>query len=110
MSDFRLPEDQLEQLARRVAEFLQAAPAPATRFADALDNPLCSARAFANAARRGDFPTFRVSRRVTALWSNVEIYMQSRPSKRRVQLDSIDPQQLLTAALASRKPRATRAA
>jgi hypothetical protein len=113
----RLPEDQaqeiVERTARRVVELLQAgtaAASTATRYADSLDNPLGSARAFADAARRGDFPTFRKSRRVTALWTDVETWIQSRPAKRRGPGDAIDPALLLASALGSRKARSTRAA
>lgn len=116
MSDLRLPDDQaaelVERTARRVVELLRAdVPAPAPRYADAKDNPLGSARAFADAARRGDFPTFRRSRRVTALWTDVEAWIQSRPAMRSRRVpDQLDPAKLLTSALASRRPRAKSAA
>ena len=102
-------DDLVERVARRVVELLRAdAPAVTPRYADARDNPLGSPRAFADAARRGDFPTFRRSRRVTALWCDVAAWIESRPAKRsRCVPDELDPAKLLTSALASRRPRAT---
>jgi hypothetical protein len=100
--------DLVERVARRVVELLRAeSPVVTPRYADAESNPLGSARAFADAARRGDFPTFRRSRRVTAKWSDVEAWIESRPSRRRTCVDEIDPAALLKDALASRGRNAT---
>jgi hypothetical protein len=74
----------LDELAVRLAARLASRQGPPTpRFADAENNPLGSARAFQDAARRGDFPSFIRNRRVTALWSDVEqAMMQKRPRRR----------------------------
>jgi hypothetical protein len=56
--------------AKLAAHTAAAAPSP-PRYADGDNNPMGSARAFLDAGRRGDFPTFRVARKVTALWSDV---------------------------------------
>jgi hypothetical protein len=95
----------IDAIARRVVELLHNVTAPtiAPRYADALSNPLGSPRAFADAARRGDFPTFRRCRRVTALWLDVEAWIESRPSRRAQATDIIDPAALLRDALASRR-------
>lgn len=47
-------------------------------FCHSRNNPLGSARAFLNAARRGDFPSFRAGRRVLARRSDVEAWILSR--------------------------------
>lgn len=85
MNDFRLPADQadeiVERTARRVVELLQAAGSvPNPKHADANNNPLGSARAFLDAHRRGDFPTFKRGREIVALWTDVERYIESRPA------------------------------
>ncbi len=107
-----------DAVAERVARLLSAAaPPPAsTRYADALHNPLGTRRAFADAARAGSFPTFRRCRRVTALWSDVERWIESRPTAKRravttpLDADALDPAKLLAASLAARRPRSKRAA
>ena len=69
----------VDLLAARVAEKL--APhltGEKPRYADGRNNPLGSKRAFLDAARRKDFSTFVRSRRITALWSDVERYVESR--------------------------------
>jgi hypothetical protein len=48
------------------------------RYADAKNNPLGRARAFLDAGRRGEFPTFKRSREVVARWSDVEQYIERR--------------------------------
>ena len=48
------------------------------RYADAKNNPLGKARAFLDAGRRGEFPTFKRSREVVARWSDVEQYIERR--------------------------------
>lgn len=69
----------IEALAERVAEKMAARlPASTPRYATAKENPIGSARAFLDAARRGDFPTFRRGRSVAALWSDVERYVENR--------------------------------
>ena len=69
----------LEALADRLADKLAARAAPpAPRYAIARENPIGSARAFLDAARRGDFPTFKRGRTVAALWADVERYVEGR--------------------------------
>jgi len=81
----------LEVLAERVADKIAARMgASAPRYATARDNPIGSARAFLDAARRGDFPTFRRGRCVAALWSEVERHVESRKVKRDRQARSDD--------------------
>jgi hypothetical protein len=63
-------------LAAKVAERLSV---PATRYADGKANPLGSRRAFLDAARRGDFPSFKRGREVVARWEDVVAYIESRP-------------------------------
>ena len=77
----RIAPDQVDQIARRVVELLRAdAGAPAPTYADANNNPLGSARAFLDAHRRGDFPTFKRGREIVARWEDVEAYIASRPT------------------------------
>jgi hypothetical protein len=66
-------EDLLEDFTARLRT---AAATP--RHADAKHNPLGSARAFLDAGRRGDFPTFKRGREVVALWADVESYIERR--------------------------------
>lgn len=68
-------------IAERLAE--RAAPDPAARFASAKDNPLGTPRAFLDAARRGDFRTFRRGREVVARWADVVAYIEGRECKRK---------------------------
>ncbi len=83
----------LDVLAERVAEKVALrVSAGKPRYADGRNNPFDSERAFLEAARRGDFETFLVSRRVTALWSDVERYIESRTRPARpAPLDAGDP-------------------
>jgi hypothetical protein len=59
------------------------------RYADAKNNPLGKARAFLDAGRRGEFPTFKRSREVVARWSDVEKYIERRgkPTRQAPTLD-----------------------
>jgi hypothetical protein len=80
----------LDDLADRLAERLAVrAGASSPRYADAKHNPLGSARAFLDAARRRDFATFRRGREVVARWADVEAWIESR--KRPVQLPPAVP-------------------
>ena len=54
------------------------------QYADATCNPYGAQRPFADAARRGDFATFRRARKVTALWADVLDAMHSRTITRRL--------------------------
>jgi hypothetical protein len=64
----------LRLLAAELAPLLVAMMGAPTspRYADAKDNPYGSERAFKEAARNGEFPTFLRVRRTTALWTDVE--------------------------------------
>lgn len=64
--------DLLDAFAERVAQRLASAASPRNAFYDAKVNPMKSARAFLNAARRGAFPSYRVGRKVLALASDVD--------------------------------------
>ena len=73
----------LDELAERVARKLaERSGREAPRYADARNNPLRSARAFLDAARRGDFPSFKRGREVVAHWAEVERHIERR--RRRV--------------------------
>jgi len=66
-------------IAERIAEKVaMRVGAERPRYADATSNPLDSDRAFLDAARRGDFATFKRGKRITALWSDVERSIESR--------------------------------
>jgi hypothetical protein len=71
----------------RLAKLVAAELAPLLRppeFANAKNNPLRNERAFLDAGRRGDFPTFRAAdRQIVARWSDVLAYIESRPIPRR---------------------------
>ena len=67
----------VDRVADRVVRQLEAKHARSD-FADAKNNPLGSARAFLDAARRRDFPSFKRGRNVVALWADVEAYVLSR--------------------------------
>lgn len=75
----------LDELADRVAARLagRLAPDPAARWAGAKDNPLGSARAFLDAGRRGEFPTFKRGREVVARWGDVQAYIEGRQCRRK---------------------------
>ncbi|WP_438038635.1 hypothetical protein [Sorangium sp. So ce128] len=48
------------------------------RYASSKTNPLGSARAFLDAGRRKNFPTFKRGKEVWALWTDVETWIESR--------------------------------
>lgn len=74
MADFVIDYERLtDLLAPKVAELLRE-----PEYADAKRNPLRSERAFLDAGRRGDFPTFKRCREVVAKWGDVEAYIKSR--------------------------------
>ncbi|HVY46289.1 MAG TPA: hypothetical protein VHB21_10445 [Minicystis sp.] len=94
-------DDLLDDLAERIAERLAARAAggpPSPKYADAKSNPLGSARAFLDAGRRGDFPTFKRARNVVALWSDVEAYIERRRRERPRVVEEQDDRALLEAA------------
>lgn len=66
----------VDLIADKLAERSGGGGAP--KYADATNNPYGSARAFADAARREEFPTFIRARRVTALWTDVEAAIERR--------------------------------
>ena len=69
----------IDVLAERVADKMAARMgASSPRYATARSNPIGSPRGFLDAARRGDFPTFRRGRCVAALWAEVESYVERR--------------------------------
>lgn len=73
-------EAAVERVLRRVLPEL-ASQAATPRYATADNNPLGSSRAFLDAGRRGDFETFRCARRVTALWTDVEAWIERRKKR-----------------------------
>jgi hypothetical protein len=74
----KLVEKLMPALSAQFAALVSSLHAPAQRYADAKNNPLGSPSAFLDAARAGGFPTFRRKRRITALWENVERYLERR--------------------------------
>lgn len=94
-----LLDDLAERLADRLAQRQASGAAP--RYADAKTNPLGSARAFLDAARRDAFPSFRRGRNVVALWTDVQGYIESRrrlPRERKPADPTEDDRALLEAA------------
>lgn len=74
-----LVEALLADFAQRVAaELALLMGAPPARYATAKDNPFGAARPFLDAARRGDFESFKRGRNVAARWEDVEKYVESR--------------------------------
>lgn len=71
----------LDQILPQLAALLQPhlALIETRRYATAKNNPLESRRGFLDAAARGDFPSFKRSRSVVALWQDVETFIESRP-------------------------------
>ncbi len=70
-------ENVVQKFGQRLNEFLsENVQCQAPRYADAKNNPLGTARAFLDAGRRGDFPTFKRSRAIVARWSDVEQYIE----------------------------------
>lgn len=91
-----LSEAELERLAELVADRLAAKAPP--KYADKDRNPYGSERAFLDAARRGEFPTFRVVRRVTAMWAEVEAALERNRKtarERKTAESSVDIDELL---------------
>jgi hypothetical protein len=80
------------------AQASEGAPAAGPRYADWEHNPLGSRRAFLDAARAGRFATFKRSRRVTALWADVEAWIESRPRPARGAAALDDDRELLARA------------
>jgi hypothetical protein len=97
-----------DRLAPLLAERLtQARP----RYADARSNPIGSPRAFLDAARRSDFPTFLRARRITALWADVEASIERRSRAQRPKPDpAADDVALLASAGIKLNPRSDRVA
>jgi hypothetical protein len=88
-------EGLLDELADRIADRLAVRISQgAQRYADKDANPYGSARAFLDAARRGDFPTFKRARKVTAKWGDVEAAIESRRCPVRAVVASPDPDDL----------------
>ena len=75
----------LDALADRVvARMLDHPSAPRhPEHASARENPLGTARAFLDAGRRGDFPTFKRGREVVARWTDVVAYIERRTVARK---------------------------
>lgn len=71
-----------EELAGRLLSRLSVAACP--EHASAQHNPLGSARAFLDAGRRGDFPTFKRGRQVVARWNDVLAFIEAREIQRQV--------------------------
>jgi hypothetical protein len=83
MAAFALDPADLAALAQQLKPIIQAAVQDAfdaklaqaakahPEYADKYNNPYGSEEAFAAAARRKEFPTFRLMRRVTARWADV---------------------------------------
>lgn len=91
--DPKLLEGILCVLADLIVERMAARAAPdgAGRWASAKDNPLGTARAFLDAGRRGDFPTFKRGRGVVARWSDVTAYIEARPCERKARPRPVAP-------------------
>jgi hypothetical protein len=77
----------------------------APKYADAKNNPLGSPNAFLVAARRNDFATFRRKRRITAVWVDVESWLESRKRPSVVPASSLDGRALLEQSHAKKRPR-----
>lgn len=75
----------LDQIADRIAERVIARIArdPAEHHATAKNNPIGTPRAFLDAGRRGDFPTFKKGREVAARWCDVTAYIERRTCERK---------------------------
>ena len=91
-------------IATAIAELL--APTSASpKYADAKNNPLGSPNAFLVAARRNDFATFRRKRRITALWVDVERWLEGRKRPSVVRASSLDGRALLAQSQAKKRLR-----
>ncbi len=80
-NDPGLSERDVERIAQRVLALLVpliSRSSDAPKYADKERNPYGKPRAFLDAARRGDFATFRRCRRLTALWPDVEAAIERR--------------------------------
>ena len=71
----------VDVLADRILAKLESR-STAPRYADVESSPYRTGRAFQEAARRGEFPTFLRSRRVTALWGDCEQAIEQRQRAR----------------------------
>lgn len=58
---------------------------PKQAYATSSSNPTGSRRTFLEAARAGAFKTFQRGKQTTAMWSDVETWMKSRPPIKRTQ-------------------------
>ena len=67
----------VDALADRIAERIQARLGQRPRYYDAADNPLGSKRSFLDAARRGEFPSFRRGKRVLARREDVDAWLEA---------------------------------
>lgn len=109
----QLSQETIEAIAAVVVERLRGVvPAVATvapEWADKFTNPYGSERAFLDAARRGEFKTFRRCRRVTARWADVAAAIERKPHQPRaaqpVPAEDVNIDELLASALPRRHPR-----
>lgn len=69
----------IEQLGGVIAGHLRVPSEPP--YYTTKENPLGSGRAFRDAARRGEFPSFRLSRLVAARRADVHAWLESRPRR-----------------------------
>lgn len=68
----------LTRLADLVAERINGKGNDDSGYYTTHDNPLGSGRAFRDAARRGDFPSFKIGREIAAKKSDVRAWLESR--------------------------------
>ena len=78
-----LLDDLADRVAERIVERVGLGEQASNRSAyySAKNNPLGSQRAFLDAARRGDFPSYKAGRRVLARCEDVDRWIESRPRK-----------------------------
>ncbi len=101
-----LSDAEIEQIAKAVAAKLAAPPAAHPEWADKLRNPYGSERAFLDAARRGDFKTFRRATRITARWVDVAAAIElTRGAGRRLKPGRSEPDVDIDKLVADGKPR-----
>ena len=74
-----LTDDQLEELARRVAREILAA-SPSETYDQTDPPPGMNARTYLNAARAGRFPTRKVGRKILASRADVDAWRATLPS------------------------------
>lgn len=110
MREFMLTLARALELGAKLAPQLLGSLGPTTpRYADKDNNPWGAQRPFLDRARDGAFPTFRIARKVTALWSDCEAAIEARATTIPQKMSESAADELAREGVRPRAPRAAKA-